>query len=360
MKSIGYATLNWAFTLKPIQPDGCAWYRCFLPMQELAKFDWSVAMAMPGYDDDHGFTLDNFGKEDFYGWDIIVFKLIMLKTVAERMDEARSKGQKIFVDIDDFFEGLDETNLAYKNTDPKRNDEVNREHYYEIIRKADGVITSTAFLRDYYISQGIKNVFMVRNGIDIDRWRRKRDHSGHLPTVGWVGATPWRSKDLETMRPFFGEFMQKSRMPFHHAGYIKNANQATDQLGLPEITKVTHEPRKPILQYPEMFRKIDIGLVPLNNIPFNHAKSTIKGLEYTAAGIPFIASYSPEYELLSQQGVGRVAYTPEDWIMHLTELQDPKIRKEEIDKNYENLKLTQTMEVRGHEWNEVMEQILAL
>ena len=105
---------------------------------------------------------------------------------------------------------------------------------------------------------------------------------------------------------------------------------------------------------------MDIGLVPLNNIPFNHAKSTIKGLEYTAAGIPFIASYSPEYELLEQQGVGRVARTPEEWIHHLSELQDPKIRKEEIDKNYENLKATSTMEVRGADWDDTMNHILEL
>ena len=360
MKSIAFLTVNWSFTTNPIQPDGCAWYRCMLPMFELKKFGWNVGMGLPNYTEEDGFVLDDFGRENYCGWDIIVFKLIMLKTVVERMEKAKSLGQKIYVDIDDFFEGLSETNLAHKSTDPNKNEEVNRQHYYDIINMADGVITSTPFLRDYYIEQGIKNVFMVRNGIDLDRWHRRRDHARYLPTVGWVGATPWRSKDLETMQPFLGEWMEKTRLPFHHAGYIKNAMQATDQLGLPPITKITHEPRKPILQYPEMFKKIDVGLVPLNNIPFNHAKSTIKGLEYTAAGIPFIASYSPEYELLEKQGVGRVARSPEEWIHHLSELQDPKIRKEEIDKNYENLKATNTMEVRGSEWHDTMNRILEL
>ena len=97
MRSIGYMTLNWAFSLKPIQPDGCAWYRCYLPMTELSKYGWSVGMAMPGYDDDHGFVLDNFGENQMYGWDIIIFKLIMLQTVVERMDEARAKGAKVVV-----------------------------------------------------------------------------------------------------------------------------------------------------------------------------------------------------------------------------------------------------------------------
>jgi len=119
-------------------------------------------------------------------------------------------------------------------------------------------------------------------------------------------------------------------------------------------------PRRILSEYPQMFRKIDIGLVPLNNVPFNHAKSTIKGLEYTAAGIPFISSWSPEYEFLESQGVGRVARNEEEWTKHLNELLDPKVRKEEIEKNYENVKANHSMAARAKEWDEVMKEILEL
>jgi hypothetical protein len=107
-----------------------------------------------------------------------------------------------------------------------------------------------------------------------------------------------------------------------------------------------------------LFRKFDIGIVPLSDIPFNHAKSTIKGLEYTAAGIPFVSSYSPEYALLESQGVGRVAASEDEWIGHLEDLINPKTRKEEIEKNYENIKMLHTIEVRGEEWDKIFTQIL--
>ena len=174
-----------------------------------------------------------------------------------------------------------------------------------------------------------------------------------------MGALPWRSGDLETMRPFFGNFLEKNRLSFHHSGHIKEINvDARHLLGTPSTVKFTHEPRRILSQYPEMFKKIDVGIVPLNNIPFNHAKSTIKGLEYTAAGIPFIASWSPEYQLLADQGVGRVAKNEEEWMTHLEELTDPKIRKEEIDKNYENVKESHSMQARAEDWNNIMQQIL--
>jgi glycosyltransferase involved in cell wall biosynthesis len=356
---VAFLTLDWTKNVTPIEPNGCAYYRCYLPGIELAKLDWTVAVAMPEYNKDYGFGAFESKERIHYGWDIIVFKLIMLKSVRDILETARPN-QKIVVDVDDFYEGLSETNLAYQNTDPEKHPENNREHYWAIIDMADAIITSTQFLYDYYTKEkGMKNVYLVRNAIDIDRWRKKQDYSRWLPTVGWVGAIPWRSGDLETMNPFLGKFLEKNRLSFHHSGHIKELNlDVTDLAGIPKSVKFTNEPRKILSKYPEMFRKIDIGLVPLNNLPFNHAKSTIKGLEYTAAGVPFIASWSPEYELLESQGVGRVARNQEEWEHHLNELLNPSIRKQEIEKNYENVRTNHSMSARAGDWDKVMQQIL--
>ena len=352
-----FLTFDWAFGTDPLEPNGCAWYRCVLPSKELKNFEWETGVGFPGWNDQHGFGMLIPGDKAIHGWDIIVFKLIMLKNIAEKRQAAQDLGQKIVVDIDDWFEGLDESNLAYTMTDPKKNPDNNREHYLDIIYNADAIITSTPFLYDFYKNEkGIKNTFLVRNGIDLPRWTQRRDHARGLPKVGWVGATPWRSMDLETMQPWFGQFLEKNHLEFHHSGNIKNANQASVQLGIPRTVKTSKEPMKVISKYPELFRKIDIGIVPLNNIGFNHAKSTIKGLEYAAAGVPFIASYSPEYAMLEEQGVGRVANNPQEWIGHLEELLDPKVRKAEVEKNLENLK-SQTMEQRGQDWSDVLNEI---
>jgi len=359
--TVSFLTYDWAFGTDPLEPNGCAWYRCYLPMKELETHGWVTGIGFPGYNQEHGFGMLIPDEKAVHGWDIIVMKLIMLKSVAEKVDEAREKGQKIVVDIDDWFEGLEKTNMAYTMTDPEKNPDNNREHYMKIIDSADAIITSTPFLHDFYKNEkGIDNVFLVRNGIDIDRWVPHKDFAGRMPTIGWVGATPWRSKDLESLAPMFGDYMNVSRLRFHHSGNIINAPKAKEQLGIPNSVKTSYEPMKPISKYPELFRKFDIGIIPLNNVKFNYAKSCIKGLEYAAAGIPFVASYSPEYELLEKQGVGRVAHNTQEFIAHLSELEDPKIRKEDIERNYENIRKYQTMSVRGNEWNEVMHQIRSL
>jgi hypothetical protein len=73
--------------------------------------------------------------------------------------------------------------------------------------------------------------------------------------------------------------------------------------------------------------------------------------------VPWVASYSPEYAILEEQGIGRVANNEREWIGHLEELLDPKVRKEDAERNIENIKKYQSMEVRGKDWNEVMHQI---
>jgi hypothetical protein len=94
----------------------------------------------------------------------------------------------------------------------------------------------------------------------------------------------------------------------------------------------------------------DIGIVPLNDIPFNHAKSSIKGLEYASSGIPFVAQGLPEYQRLADMGVGRVANTPDEWRTHMTELLAFKTRKRDAAMNLAMLKRYHSVQAEAHEW----------
>jgi hypothetical protein len=131
-------------------------------------------------------------------------------------------------------------------------------------------------------------------------------------------------------------------------------------MGIP-VKSFSSQPMKPILTYKELFNRIDIGLVPLNTVEFNRAKSFIKGLEYAAAGVPFIAEDMEEYSYLqSEYGIGRVAKTKDQWLSHLEDLKNPKTRNIERQNNYKLLKEFHTMEVRGQDWDEVFKEIREL
>jgi glycosyltransferase involved in cell wall biosynthesis len=358
--TVGFLTYDWSFGTKPLQPNGCAWYRCYLPMKQLKKDKYETAMGFPGFNEKHGFGILIPDNKAVHGWDIVVLKLLMLERAVEQVDKSIEMGQKIVVDLDDHMEGLEKSNLAYTMTSPEKNPKNNREHYLKIIEKATALITSTPFLQDFYQKKHPnKPVFLVRNGIDIERWKVRKDHSKWLPTFGWVGATPWRSNDLEILAPHFGEFLKEKHCRFHHSGSVINAPKVDQQIGIdPEL--FSSHPMKPIMSYPELFRKIDIGIVPLTNVDFNKAKSFIKGLEYAASGIPFIASNLPEYEYLAEHGVGRIASSQEEWIRHAEELLSPKLREKERDQNRRIIEEKFSMESRAKDWEKTFDEILAI
>lgn len=349
--TVAFLTHDWSWGTDPLQPNGCAWYRCKLPSDELNKRGWFTTVGFPCFSENRGFGLAVEGDRAVHGWDIIVFKLLMQQEILDLMPRAREMGQKIVVDIDDWFDGLSPANMAHKSTDPKVSPKSNREIYAQIIMEADAVITSTPFLFDYY-GKKRHNVFMVRNGIDTERWKKKHQRFNRRPKIGWVGATHWRSNDLEQLSDFFNSFLEEKQLNFHHSGHVISAPSAGDLLGI-DKKRFRTMGMAPILSYPRLFQPIDIGIIPLNDIPFNHAKSFIKGLEYAAAGVPFVSSYSPEYEYLATHGIGRVAHTAEEWVNHLTELTDPHVRIDEAAVNHAALK-DFSMGVRGDDWDATM------
>lgn len=359
--TICFLTYDWAFGTNPLQPNGCAWYRCMLPMKELEKHGWATGIGFPAFSPEHGFGLLIPDSKAIHGWEIVVLKLMMLDRFVEEIPKAQALGQKIVIDIDDHHAGLEKTNMAYAATDPKTNPRNNREHYFKTMELADALITSTPFLEKYYREKyPNKPIFTVRNAVDPQYFKFRKDKSDNWPVLGWVGATPWRSNDLETLNPFVGEFLNDKKWRFHHSGHILNAPTVEEQLGVPH-NLFTSEPMQPILTYGEMFKRIDIGIVPLNNVEFNLAKSFIKGLEYTAAGVPWIATDLEEYSYINKEfGIGRVASTKDEWLGHLEELSNVKVRNKERQKNMDLVRQFHTMEKRGPEWDRVYKEILAI
>ena len=106
-------------------------------------------------------------------------------------------------------------------------------------------------------------------------------------------------------------------------------------------------------EYPFGFA-FDIGIVPLNDVVFNIAKSWIKGIEYAAAGVPFIASEMDEYKRLhNKYGIGRLASTTEEWVSHFEELLDPKVRATEAMRAREIVEQELDSRLMAKRWDEL-------
>lgn len=350
---IGFITRDFNGTFPNITPAGCSYYRCYLPM---AAFGQRALFGMPAWDATRGFGIKETHNTGIFGFQIIVLKLIMDAWTPKQIQIAQSLGQKIVVDIDDFHEGLTPANKAYKITHPELNKKSNREHYAKVIAAADAVTVSTPFLYDHYSGQR-DNVYLVRNGVNTFQFTKKKVTS-NKPVIGWAGAVAYRNNDLEQLSEWLPDFLDEHDLYFHHAGADPNAPSFDQVTGI-DPARLTTSRLCSISEYADSLM-FDIGIVPLNNIPFNQAKSNIKGLEYAASGIPFVASPLPEYRLLHEDGVGLLADTPEEWRQQMTTLLDYKTRKRMAAIGHSVVTNRWAIEQRAFDWADVFKELIVL
>jgi len=329
-------------------PGGCAYYRCLLPMSVAGV---KGRMGLPAWDANQGFGVKETENTGIFGFTTVVLKLIMNRWTPKQIELAQKLGQKIIVDVDDYHEALTPANAAYNATDPEKNKVANRDFYQQVIEAADMVTVSTPFLYDIY-SQQRNNVYMIRNGVSMRQFERRKQTS-QKPVFGWTGATNYRNNDLEQLREWLPDFLEEHDLYFHHAGHQDKTPLFAEVTGI-ATRRVMTSPLTHINDYASGF-KFDVGIVPLNDIPFNHAKSNIKGLEYMAAGIPFIASDLPEYRVLHETGVGVLATTADEWKEAASRFLDYKTRKQASAIGWSIVNKDWSIEARAKEWNEVLD-----
>lgn len=315
-------------------------------MHALYHHGHRVSMGYPVYDPIRGYGVKERDGIGVFGFDTIVLKLIMDKTAATQMRLAKNNaGQRFIVDLDDYYQGLTPANKAYTLSDPKQNPWSNRDHYDAVIAEADTLTVSTPFLLEYY-RQHHPDVRLVRNGVNMNMFDVHTQNS--RPTFGWAGHTGYRNNDLEQLAEWLPAFLEEHDLMVHHAGATDDSPPFHVVTGV-NPNRVTTSPLVPITQYADGFT-FDIGLVPLSDIPFNHAKSNIKGLEYASAGIPFIASDLPEYRLLHTSGAGVLARTPDEWRSAAEVLLSRRVRMREADRGRMAVAREWCIEARAQDW----------
>jgi glycosyltransferase involved in cell wall biosynthesis len=323
---IGFASMDWSQIRDPVTghptPGGSGWYRCHLPHWALLDAGVPSVVGRLIFSEPHGhFGVREWDGTDHFDVNPVVLQRWMLHDLPGDIKVARSNGQLVANDVDDWFFGIATQNLASRslNSDPRSN----LGHYRNVLATSSFVIASTPYLAQR-LSKFLPDIRLVRNHVDLDqpdRWPQtvQRDR----PVLGWAGAVPWRSGDLETLRGIVPGLCDRLGVPFHHSGHMDNGEWPTayEVLGFDKLdARHTATPMAPIAEWPRQFAAFDVGIVPLSDRPFNEAKSAIKGLEYIAAGKPFVAAATSEYRWLAERGIGRVARRPREWARHLEAL----------------------------------------
>ena len=314
----------------PSDMDAPGFYRCLSPGRQLSLNGHTVAMPP------HKLAKDT-GERRLYSFDVALnppqeADLWVLQGRRERMwteggvVSLIQSGAAVVSDIDDNYEELPEWNPAFYGTHPYTRDDgtivnreerrriaksvgwkktpmnaANRNHMHAIFELSDAMTVSTPYLKDLYARYN-DNIHVVRNYVDWDIWERVKPQynvEGRRLRIGYLGIWRYRRGDLELLKDVIRPIML--RHP--ECDFVANTKEVHDFLDIPLGQRITigewdFFPRN-MKNYPlgRKTAQLDIGLVPLLSGGLNEAKSHLKGMEYNAAGIPFVASPTESYRL---------------------------------------------------------------
>lgn len=197
-------------------------------------------------------------------------------------------------------------------------------------RNSDGIIVSTPYLKDVY-SELNQNIYVVPNSIDVQKWDNAPRKKKPGIRIGWIGSGS-HSKDLELLDKVFPAILEKNKdAKFVIASYFQDDLEALPSF-LRNRKGVTIDNKwTPILKYPARLAGLDfdIALAPLVDNKFNRGKSNLRWLEYSALGIPCVASNVEHFSNTIKDGIdGFLAQNPEEFVRKIQHLVDnSKLRK---------------------------------
>jgi len=250
----------------------------------------------------------------------------------------------------------------------------------EQMRQSDGLIVSTPSLAELY-KPFAKNIHVVENVIDLKLWPKRKKNK--LLTIGWIGAGS-HDDDLGLIRNVVPNILNAyNNVQFsivHGAPEFFKHKPGCEYLENPHHPRYNKMKRCPLCKgidrvlwthdfktidkYPKWAASFgfDVGLAPLVDLNFTRGKSNLRWLEYSAMGIPTIASPLNHFvETIKDGETGLIVKdnNEQGWIEAIEDMIENKDLREEIGRNARNeIKTNWSPKSMAHKYKKAIQEII--
>lgn len=307
--------------IKAFQADysGCYFYRLFQPISQMKKagMDITISDKMTVADvtgiqlaSDHPWLFKQITKyipqsllqKSRSKYDLIVMQRQNFKSTLINARYFQLQGKKMIYEMDDWIIGVDKTNPCYEGFMNPESVEI----IENFIRYADAVTVSTEYLAKL-VSKYNQNIYILPNSINVNEWAKHFEEKQSVKKdgkirIGYAGSQT-HYKDVYMVRQVLPDVLRKNPntvlklMGFDFHNLFKEEFKGLEN-------RIEFVKWLPIQDYPKGFYDIDIGIAPLFYNDFNRAKSNIKFLEYSAMGIPTVATDIDPYHCIKDGETG--------------------------------------------------------
>lgn len=315
----------------PADAHGCGHYRLIWPAHVLQQQGHDVVIMPPAKDSGFMAKLEenDDGTQTVTGLripedaDVIVIQRPSHPLQPQMIQLLRSNGIAVVVDMDDDMSSIHPDNIAFHIYRPTSGTPYSWKWAFESCKVATLVTTTTTTLQGVYARHGrgmVLDNYIPEAYLDFPTYETGK--------FGWAGTTKSHPNDLQLTSKPVNRLINEG-YPFQVVGGKSSVKSCLRLKDDPSCTGSV-----PLNRWvAEISEQLDVGIIPLAPTAFNTAKSRLKGLEYMAAGVAWVASPREEYRKLHRQsGCGLLAESPKDWYSKVKLLmQDEILRKEQVE-----------------------------
>jgi glycosyltransferase involved in cell wall biosynthesis len=180
-----------------------------------------------------------------------------------------------------------------------------------VMRSANVVVVGNRYLADRAIRAGAKEVVIIPTVIDLERYKIKTSKGDRPPVIGWIGS-PSTQKYVVEISVVLEAVCQKFGAKLLLVGANKNVSDYFSNIDI-EIVEWAETTEV------ELINKIDIGIMPLPDGPWEKGKCGYKLIQYMACGKPVVASpVGVNVEIVEKNNCGLLASSSEEWLTALS------------------------------------------
>jgi glycosyltransferase involved in cell wall biosynthesis len=255
------------------------------------------------------------------------------------VDTLRARGVGITYDNDDDIRLTPKESANHQRLGGAKG---HREYQLQIrmMRRVDVVTTTTTHLAERFGADHDRPVHVIPNYLGDQQFERGPRNDRGL-VVGWVAG---KEHVADASRLRIGETLRRvmDRRP--------DVRVVTMGVRLDlDPARYTHHDYIPIHLLGAEVRKFDIGIAPLADIPMSYARSDIKVKEYSAVGVPWLASARGPYAALTQR-CGGLLVADDGWEQALLSLTASRFKRAQLRRVAERWARSQRIDKHLDEW----------
>ena len=207
-----------------------------------------------------------------------------------------------------------------------------------VMKLASVVIGGSEYIIEYARNAGSKKIEKIPTVIDLRKYNRKVKKRDEKFVIGWIGS-PSTSRYILSINEVLAKFTQRYNAVVHLIGFDKKLEG-----------KLMFN--KKIIEWSEDTEvdeicKFDVGIMPLEDGPFEKGKCGFKLIQYMGCEKPVIASPVGENNIIVKHGVnGYLAKDSQDWFKYLELFYNSRdIRREIGEKGFETVQRFYSLDV---------------